>query len=436
MPDKSDMKAVLVCPATTFPRSSASPPLGLLYLASVFEQHDYETRVFDLGTADPGNCDFWEVLARDRPQVVGLSCITPNLSRCIDLSWAIKRKLPDSHVLVGGPHPSARPQDLTRHSGADAVVMGEAEDAVRGYLCSCDLHTLKNAWVRRGGRWQRTKIAGNPELHHLPLPSRHLLNQEYYSLQHESGRFMHLVLTQRGCPYHCTFCSRGAAGNRVRYRFASDVANEVALLREQYGETSFYLCDQCTTSRRQLLSDICSAIRYYNMPWHCLGRVDHVDQKLVQGLVQAGCTQINLGIESGSEDILHELGKGFNIRTVRQAIQICKDAGLRVKGYFMVGSPGESRRSFNETLVLAESLALDVYQFSMFTPYPGTAVWKRLGMDAVVNRDWTVCDCLYSYASPGESKSMGVNCSQVSDSELSVMYSEAKELEKRLSAFP
>lgn len=186
------------------------------------------------------------------------------------------------------------------------------------------------------------------------------------------------MITSRGCPYQCIFCDRTVFGNRFRARSAESVVDEVEDLISVYGAREIKFFDDIPTMREDRMLEICDEMmdRGIRVPWSCTTRVDCVSKALLRRMKEAGCWQIVFGLESGSQKILDIVKKGTTLEQNRQAVAWAKEAGMNVRAFFVLGMPGETLETIDQTVQFAIDLEVDVPTFYVLALYPGNELYK------------------------------------------------------------
>jgi len=224
----------------------------------------------------------------------------------------------------------------------------------------------------------------------VPFPSRELFdNQAYKSYYSRNfGYTTTSIITSRGCPFKCDFCSRPIFGNKFRSRTPANIAEEVETVRE-LGYERVWFADDCFTLDRKRMLNICDELvrRRINIGWECLSRVDTVDLEVAERMKQAGCVRVFFGIESGSEKILKIMNKHATTKQAMGAVHIFKKVGVQVGAFFIIGYPGENDETVLETVNFAASLPLDYLSFTFPYPIPGTPLFERV-KDRINSEEW------------------------------------------------
>ena len=342
-------------------------PLGLLYLGAVLEENGVEAEVVDLNFYN----DF-KVLENSDADFYGLYCSSPLIKSALAVNSFLKETHPYAVRMVGGPHATCVPSDLVEHF--DKVIIGEGEKAI--------IEVLEGKFV--GKLAQSSPIE---DLDIIPYPARHLVPIKSYH-RRVGGRISTGLITARGCPHSCAFCSK-VWGKNVRFRSPENIIGEVEECITRYGIMAFSIRDDTFTLNRKRLFKILDGFKKLDIIWRCLTRVDQVDKETLMAMKGAGCGQIVYGLENGSQQILDNLGKGTTVEQNIEAISLTKEAGIEAKAAVIVGSPGETWETVQSTIDMIEETMPDEVIVCIFTPYPGSPVWEdpeRFGMK-ILTRD-------------------------------------------------
>jgi radical SAM superfamily enzyme YgiQ (UPF0313 family) len=341
-----------------------------------------------------------------------------------------KEEFPDMHVIAGGPHATALPEDVLNRSATDVVVRGEGEVTLknvvlcqleRGGLDPADLQEISGIVYRTpSGQIHQTNIAPYVvDLDSLPFPAWHLLpfsDYRGYHLCHQLPEYP--ILFSRGCPFDCVFCPNAhwnLTTPRVRFRSPRNIADEMAMLCQQYGIREFHnLADELNNHPR-LAIEICDAIkeRRLGVTWKTLLRPDPVTEDLARHMAESGCWLASLGIETGNAETLTGVRKHFTHAHVEDACRVLKKYGIKVQGLFMLfnvwESEGEllvedaalSKRTVEYAARLLDQGLLDYTGWSITAPYPGSELFdiaRRHGLlkSSIADQwdDWSVRELL------------------------------------------
>jgi len=365
------------------------PPLGLGYIASYLKNHGISVEVVD--------CTFMnqeEALKRIRrsnPKIIGLQVMFSMKEKALEIAELAKK---DSALLVaGGPLPTVEPEEFL--STFDVVVIGEGEqtmlELVRAVQSGTGLMNVRGIAFKEKGEVKSTSPRSFIEnLDDVPFPSRELFdNQAYKSYYSRNfGYTTTSIITSRGCPFKCDFCSRPVFGNRFRSRTPANIAEEVAAVRE-LGYERVWFADDCFTLDRKRMLNICDELlrRRITVGWECLSRVDTVDLEVAERMKQAGCIRVFFGIESGNEKVLEIMNKRATAKQAMDAVCVFKKVGVQVGAFFIIGYPGENDETVLETVNFASSLPLDYLSFTFPYPIPGTGLFERV-RDKMNSEEW------------------------------------------------
>lgn len=365
------------------------PPLGLCYLASETRKKGYKTSIIDAEALNLDKQMMAEMIIREQPDYLGISSTTLGIFKAAGLAELVKQALPGVITILGASHVTALPQDtMANFPCFDYGVIGEGEVTLIALLACLenhgDLAQVAGIVFRRGGEIVITAPRELlKDIDSLGLPAWDLLPDiSKYRLPAQSSRNSPVMplLTSRGCPCHCAFCDRSMFGARVRLHSAEYVLEMMRVLQDKYGVKEFHIEDDIFTIVGERLRQICQAMLDQNVraSWSCFSRVDSkIDLELMRLMKKSGCWQIKYGIESGSQRVLDIVKKGITIAQIESSVARAKQAGLMVKGFFILGLPGETEESIAETLRLMKRVPFDDISFSFFTPYPGTAIYMH-----------------------------------------------------------
>jgi len=388
------MTSVLLIYPFFLPRHDRSvfrfPPLGISYIAASLQQAGHDVRVLDCTFKDRETA--MQEALEARAEVVGVYCMVSLLDQALWFARGLRGQT--RWLVAGGPLPTCNPPAFA--GDFDVIVRGEGEQTMLELMDvfgqERDLTNVAGIAYRQSGdndlsyTQERTF---NTHLDGIPFPSRGLLpNAEYVNYgKKKYGYAITTVMSTRGCPYRCEFCSNVVFGGSYRERSPENVVDEVeACLSLGYDRISF--ADDVFTMKKKRVSAICSEIqrRGLHLHWECLGRVDAIDLPTAQEMKAAGCTRIYFGIESGNEHTLELMNKKITPMQARDAVMAARQAGLEIGAFFIVCYPGDTDESVLETLHFAASLPVDYLGLSMPYPLPGTALHNRV--KERINRDW------------------------------------------------
>ena len=372
------------------------PPLGIGYLAAVLEKNNFNVKIIDARVLKINYEKVIKILKKIKPDIIGITATVLEIQKSIKFSDIIKNELPDSLLIIGGPHLTSAPFQTMQKSVFDIGVIGEGEYTLLeivqelsklekgNTLSPPQLKKIKGIIYRVDG-----EIILSPsrpyidDIDRLPFPARHLYPPLFrYSPVPASYIKLPLghIMTSRGCPYQCIFCDRKVFGNRTRTRSPKNVVDELEELIKVHKAKEIKFFDDTFTLNKKRIYEIFKVMSKRNLkfPWSCLTRVNCVDYPLLKTMKQAGCWQVAFGLESGDQRMLNIMKKGTTVEQNRKAVIWAKKAGLNVRAYFVLGMPGETSQSIRKTIDFAKSLPLDIVTFYTLTIYPGNELYKML----------------------------------------------------------
>lgn len=363
------------------------PPLGIAYVAASLGEAGHSVQVLDCTFLSRREAVSQALAAR--ADVVGIYCMATMQEDCLGFARALRSRC--RLLVAGGPLPTCEPEAFLQDF--DAVVRGEGEQTVLEILAAheagADVSSVPGVVCRRKKDAPASSAAAcapprpfASDLDRIPFPARESLpNRQYIEFGRKSyGYAITTVLSTRGCPFRCEFCSNVVFGDSYRERSPRNVVDEIeAVLALGYDRISF--ADDVFTLNRRRVLEICEEIgrRGLRFPWECLGRVDTFDLETARAMKAAGCFRVFFGIESGNDRILRLMDKRITTAQAAGAVLAAHQAGLEVGAFFIVCYPGETDDTVLETLRFATSLPLDYLGLTMPYPLPGTALFDRVG---------------------------------------------------------
>ncbi|MCM8790581.1 MAG: B12-binding domain-containing radical SAM protein [Candidatus Omnitrophica bacterium] len=392
------MKCVLINPVQL-----VCPPFGLLQIASVLEAAGCLVKVRELQapqTADYGKqIDATiEYLHNEDPDIIGITCMAAQRFEVRSMIRKIRESSLRGRIIVGGVHASFMPEEVMSW-GADFVVIYEGEetilellDVIRGNMSP---ESVLGVYYREGSAIIKTSPRGPVEdLSKLPLPAYHLVDRRRFTSRRGEirGRWSRSgwIMTSRGCPSTCTFCSAHKMfGKRVRYRSMDHIFSEIALLVTNYRIETLVLMDDTFTVNRNFVAEFCKRIKkeYPRMFWNCQARVNLFDDEYAKLLKNSNCIQVDFGVESGSQKVLDRLKKGIKVEDTIRAFEACRKYGLRTVATIMVGNPGEDVDDLEMTKKLLRRIRPDFYAAYFTTPFPGTDLYEEAKNKGVLDSE-------------------------------------------------
>ncbi len=402
--------------------------LGICYISSVLKKNGHEVIIYNADFCEGNsyldqrklyeNFEHYKIVLNDlnnpiwkevkdtikdvNPEYVGIQMYTGTFKSSQNVAAIAKEINPAIKVVVGGTHPTLDPLGTIRFDSYDYIVRGEGEFTLLELLNDNDLHKIDgltfrtddNEIVNNKGR------NNNNNLDDLPFPDR----DNFYS---GNGKIdVGAVITSRGCPFQCTYCSSPQIWNRkTNYRSVENVLEELKYLVKHHNISLIRFQDDTFTLNKERAVAIFEGIlkNNLNINWICDTRVDKLDRQLIKLMKKAGCARIKVGVESGSDDILKRVKKGITTKQIKEAIGFIKDVGISLTTYFMIGFPGETDEDVKKTIQFAEEIQADYNSLSIIAPYYGTEMYKGLVNDGF---DFSKCHWEYFFH---QSKEMLLN---------------------------
>ena len=379
------------------------PPLGLLSLASWLKKEGHQVTVIDcLGPDAKGNDDTITRILHADPELLGFSTTTSAFLDAWQLTKSLKTLRPGLSVVFGGVHVSAIGGDLLkRFPEIDFLVMGEGEVTLAELAAGKNPEAI-NGLIYRGPDGPVTNPAREPiaDLDSLPFPAYDqlpgfpdLYELPLFSSINAPGATM---ITSRGCPYQCSYCDRSVFKRGYRFNSAAYIYEHMAWLRKRFNVRHLNIYDDLFTLHRERIEELCGKLitKPLGQHFNCAVRVGYADDQLLRLLKKAGCLMVSLGIESGDPKLLEVHKPGVYLDEVRRTVARIQEHGLRAKGLFMMGLPGETEESIQKTSNFVISLGLDDMNMAKFTPFFGAPVWKSIRDEGELKEDWRLMNCL------------------------------------------
>jgi anaerobic magnesium-protoporphyrin IX monomethyl ester cyclase len=392
------LRVLLVNPGSQLPIDTrTSPSLGLAYLAAVSEQREDQVRIYD---GDVQAAPLADLLRNWQPHLVGITANTTQITA----AWrdaALTRQLCKAVIILGGPHPTALPEESAARDDIDVVVRSEGEatweelsdriDAKGWDTAEQWLDDLLGITYRTAGGQVRSTPDRPPTpagtLDTMPRPAWHLFPMERYTnLQPTVDQVdgpSYPILTSRGCPYRCTYCSQ-IGPRRWRARAAESVVDEWRWLVQDLGAAEIGVLDDSFNISRERVLEICQGLveeELTHVPWIMINgiRANLADEEVLGAMKRAGCKRIAFGVESGNQAILDSVvDKHLKLDQVRSAFWAARKVGVETIGFFIVGLPGETEETMEDTIRFACELDPVVANFSIATPFPGTQMYETV----------------------------------------------------------
>ncbi len=411
-------KVLLIAPPRTGNWNSAifsvCEPLGLAYLAAVLEKNNFEAEILDCFILGKDNKtqsgDFVRIgltndeirnyIKKSGVDIIGITNMFTSLATdSLEVARIAKEVNPESLVVMGGAHATLACDSILKDKNVDMVVLGEGEETflevVRNFYEKKSVSDIRGAVIRVNGQ-----IKYNPDrplIHNLddtPYPARHLLPMKLYFKDQEKTTFglaMRLpvatMITSRGCPYRCIFCSTTKVWKKWRFRSAKNVVDEIEVLIRDYGVKEIAFEDDNFIVEKQRITDICDEIlkRRINIKWTVPAGISVwiIDEKTLIKMKKAGFYRVCFALESGSEETLKFIRKPVDLKKARKMINFSNRIGLWTSGNFIFGFPDERPESVNQTFSYARQSGLDMAVFYIAQPFAGSdlyTMYEKMGL--------------------------------------------------------
>jgi len=374
------MKIVLINVHTSY---IMSIPFGITYLAAVLRRQGHKMQLFDIYPDDNIDNIINTLGSLFKPDLIGFSILSTNFHRIKSIIKKLREIFPQTKYCAGGIHPTVRPKETLEELYLDFIVIGEGENvllkACTALENSDDLSNLKGiAYKTPTGIHINTELDIVMDLNTLPFPARDLLPVSRYLIppgyirSHFLTRVMS-ILTSRGCPFKCTFCNSSSIfHNRIRRRSIENVMAEINELIALYNIDGIYFHDETFTVNKKWLTELCDELKPLKLTWGCQTRVDLVNKDLLRIMKDAGCAQIDFGLETASDKMLKLLKKGITSEQAQYALKITKKNKIKSFASFMVGLPGENEEDIKKNIQFLKKNKPDFTYFNLYTSFPGT----------------------------------------------------------------
>jgi anaerobic magnesium-protoporphyrin IX monomethyl ester cyclase len=363
--------------------------LGVYYLASYVRKADHEVCVIDGEAHEMAASDVVAKALEYKPDIIGIGSTTVAFHRALETVRELKARIPEVPVVIGGPHVTAVMEEVLTHPEIDYAIFGEGEETLTELLDTLasggNLFLVKGLAFRNGAI--PTINAPRPfigNLDSIPFPAYDLISDfRLYNPPPSNYKKLPVanVVTSRGCPNHCTFCGHSVFGRTLRQRSPENIAEEIELLYHRYHVREIAFVDDTFTIQPRRIFDLFHILNSRNIrfPWTCMSRINTVDYETIKFMKDQGCWHISFGIESGDEEILRLIQKNISLEETKKVVGWCRQLGIRTKGFFIIGHPGETLATIDKTIRMALSLPLDDVVVTLNTPFPGTNQYQTAG---------------------------------------------------------
>lgn len=374
------------------------PPLGLMYIASYLKENsNCDIKIIDAVADKMTHEQLYQSVLKYNPDVVGIISHTHNLVDVCIVAKNCKRINDKILVCLGGPHVNVYPKESISFDYVDFVVLGEGErtfteliKVIESKGNYCDVKGL--IFKKDGNIVETDERLDISNLDEIPFPLRSLIDSDkYYSILGKN-KVMTTLISSRGCPYRCSFCS--TPKGKYRMRSPGNIVDEIEeCVRSGINEVHFV--DDTFNLSTDRVNDICDEIirRGLKIDWSFRGHIDKITKQLLLRVKQAGCCRIQLGVETSTDEGLQVLNKGINIEQIKKVFCWAKEVKIATVAYFMIGCPHEkTKEDIYRTIKFAVDLNADYALFNILTLYPHTDLYKKGISSGILS-----CDCWGNY---------------------------------------
>lgn len=376
-----------------------TPPLGMLYLASVLEKEGICIQVLDAAIEKLSLDETFETIKSISPKIIGLSICTPDYRIIDKFAFLLKHRFPLMVIVMGGPHPTLDPEGVISFPHVDYVIRGEGEYSFLE-LCQKVLNGDKrNLGKILGLSYKENgRVIHNPDqprienLDEIPFPARHLIPLMKYR---NYGRVYNrkpvgVMITSRGCPLQCIFCAHEIFGRKYRFMSAPRIVEEIKLLQENYGVREILFREDNFTAHRKRVFEFCDILirEKMDVTWMCLSDANSITEEMAVRMKEAGCWHIGIGVESGNQEIIHVLKKNIQLERVEKVFNFLQKVGIKTLAFFMIGNYADTKETIEDTIRFANRLSTDFSIFTITTPFPKTELFDlAVSHDLITNFD-------------------------------------------------
>ncbi len=373
------------------------PSLGLAYIASYTEKEGHEVKVIDSEAMGYSFEDIKKIINDFHPDVIGMQTFCTNLNKCYKIGEIAKSIDKNIKIVLGGAQATLSPKECIKNEFVDFIIYGEGEISFNKLLKNINEKDLSDinglVWKQDGEIITNKPQELIKDIGTLPFPARHLFPMEkYHSSANLRGKKTLNIITSRGCPFRCAYCSGHLTfGKTHRYNSTENIIKEIKELITKYEADSIQFYDETFTANRKRVIELCDEMIKNNIKieWSCFTRVNLVDEELLKKMKEAGCYLIFFGLESGVQRLLDLIKKDITLEQQKKAIDLCKKVGIETWGSFILALPTETIEDSKKTINQAIKLDVDYVQFPICTPFPGTELYNICKKEGTILReDW------------------------------------------------
>lgn len=372
------------------------PPLGLCYLGAYARKKGHDVDILDFNMCS--GVDIIHYVRHCRPDLIGVTATTISFSAAQHILRAIKHTFPAIITVIGGAHVSALGEEvMCACDDIDVAVLGEGEvtfcDVITHIETGCSLAKCRGILYRENGRIRKTENRNTiTDLDILPFPDRTLLknfDRYYHHFLRGTQRTVSMV-TSRGCPCCCAFCTQSVFGTQIRGHSPRYICDEIQKVQEQWGAEFISFEDDFFNYDRKRLHAVCSEMieRKLDIRWGCSVRIDNLQERDIAMMHKAGCRTIYIGVESFTERIQTMINKRISMERLREKIAMIRQHDIHINASFMLGFPTETKEEMLDTIKNSRRLPIQGAFFCLYAPYPNTPLREVAKTTGELSMDW------------------------------------------------
>ncbi|ODS30295.1 MAG: Radical SAM domain protein [Candidatus Scalindua rubra] len=382
-------------------------PIGLGYIAAYLNDKakDVEIKILNCILEKYNHNDFAEYVKEFKPDLVGITAFTVEIKSALKCCQIVKTIDNRTTTVIGGPHTSNMPEQVLSDENVDFIFRNEAEigffEFVNELMNNNNFKNVTNLGYKADGEIKLNPVKVIDNLDDIPFPDYELMGFERYPKTYKMKYYPSAsIITSRGCPFPCTFCSAGkVSGKKYRSRSPANIIKEINLLKQKNKIKEFLIWDDNFSLNKSRVHEFCDLLikEEINLPWWCSNglRTETLDEELIIKMRNSGLYAIILGIETGTDKIQKDMKKNLDFNEIRRVIEIGYKHGIRMEGFFIIGYPTETREDILETIKLSLELPLRKASFFLFQPLVGSEIYEDLEKEGrlkdidVGNAEWS-----------------------------------------------
>jgi len=395
------------------------PPMGIVFLSSVVRDNGNTVKIFDGNVETQPFQKLQKLLEEFKPEVVGISFNSLLAESAYYTAEFIKKLNPHTTVIAGGYHPTVMPAEVINNDNYDFVVVGEGEVTFLEWLQEYDtggddFSGIKGLVFMKNGKLVKVGMREIiPNIDNITMPAYDLLHLNRYKSMVSTRNPYVTFIRSRGCPFKCTFCGVNSMfSHKYRCQSPEKTVSEIDVLVKKFHVKEILFKDSDFLINKRNVQKLCELLieKKYDFIWSCNARVDMVDEHILTLMKNAGCKTVTYGVESGSQEIINRLRKGFSVEQAREAVEITKKVGIQCTVNIMFGNPGETKENVKETMEFVKEIDPDLVHFSNLTAFPGSVIY-----DEALENNWFIDGKANFYGF----EDLKLNATEMTDKELS-----------------